>query len=179
MATSGSSFTPTHLGHEDNLEINVQNTQQTVFTVEYHTVINTETKAADEYRTSAERLTANSTGTRTRSPSGVYGSKIPGSNSDFAVTPANPNRDLESTVDLRVQSRVCPPRTVLQRPQSAPGVVLVQNPRVVALQILAFLPHCFSKLSQDLNIVLMFHRLAFRYPFDRDDAINIEQKRGA
>ncbi|GFT65551.1 hypothetical protein TNCV_1751631 [Trichonephila clavipes] len=32
----------------------------------YHTVINTE-KKADEYRTIAERLTANSTGTRTRS----------------------------------------------------------------------------------------------------------------
>ncbi|GFX53755.1 hypothetical protein TNCV_1597011 [Trichonephila clavipes] len=63
-------------------------------------------------------------------------------------------RDLVSMVDARAQYCVCPPRTVLQRANMHRGVVLVQNPLVVALQILPFLPHSSSKLSQDLNVIL-------------------------
>ncbi|GFX73235.1 hypothetical protein TNCV_1245581 [Trichonephila clavipes] len=49
------------------------------------------------------------------------------------------------------------------------GVVLVQNPRVVALQIQPFLPYSFSKLSRDFDIVMLFCSLALRYPFNHDD----------
>ncbi|GFW63838.1 hypothetical protein TNCV_3744421 [Trichonephila clavipes] len=57
------------------------------------------------------------------------------------------------------------------------GIALVQNPLVVALQILPFLPHSFSKLFQDLNAILLFYQLVSRYPFSHDYAIHIQQKR--
>ncbi|GFW87628.1 hypothetical protein TNCV_4485931 [Trichonephila clavipes] len=56
-------------------------------------------------------------------------------------------------------------------------VVLVQNSRSVALDIWPLLLQSFSKAfrSQDLNIVLLYYRLALKYPFNHNDVITIEQ----
>lgn len=51
----------------------------------------------------------------------------------------------------------------------------MENPCVVLPQIRHFLPHCFSQLDQDFDVVLMLNRLTLRYPFNSNDAPDIEE----
>ncbi|GFT42386.1 hypothetical protein TNCV_1786701 [Trichonephila clavipes] len=79
-------------------------------------------------------------------------------------------------MDARAQQCICPLRTVLQRTQCTSRRSLGAKAMCCCFSDIAFFPHSSSKLSQDFNVVLLFHRSASRYPFNHDDAINIERK---
>ncbi|GFW97650.1 hypothetical protein TNCV_685201 [Trichonephila clavipes] len=68
-------------------------------------------------------------------------------------------------------------KVLFYRAQCAPGRCLGAKSMCCCSADLAFSSHLFSKLSQNLNVVLFVYRLALRYPFSPDDVTNIEEKR--